>query len=51
MNDFLIGHIKDITDDKYCSKEEHRILKDQVLNRLKIMKVPNLDIYKVNEVS
>lgn len=51
MNDFLISHIKNVTKDEYCSQEEYRVLKDQVTNRLKTMKVTNIKIYKVKNIT
>lgn len=49
MNDFLKKHIFNITKDDYCTKEEHRVLRDQVINRIKSMGIKNTRIYKVHK--
>lgn len=48
MNDFLKAHIKAVTKDAYPTRNENKILKSQVINRLKIMKAPNIDTFKVS---
>lgn len=48
MNDFLKKHIQDVTKGLYCTKAEYKVLKDQVLSRLRAMNAPNICVYEAS---